>query len=128
MSLLHFRRVERRRTRRAVMCINVLVFGEVEGGEKFRYWTRSVSVSGHGGVVLLEQELEVGQALHVMNEYNGKKATARIVAVRSSKEGQVQASFEFTEGGEKFWSMTFPASGAKPMRRVATGQSGVGSL
>jgi hypothetical protein len=128
MSLLHFRRVERRRTRRALMCINVLVFGEVEGGEKFRYWTRSVSVSGHGGVVLLEQELMVGQTLHVMNEYNGRKATARIVAVRSSKEGQAQASFEFIEGGEKFWSMTFPASGAKPMRRVAGSTGAVGGL
>jgi hypothetical protein len=128
MSLLHFRRVERRRTRRAVMCINVLVFGEIEDGGKFRYWTRSVSVSGHGGVVLLEQELAVGQVLHVMNEYNGKKATARIVAVRSTKEGQVQASFEFIEGGERFWSMTFPAAGARPMRR-ATGSTGaVGGL
>jgi hypothetical protein len=128
MSLLHFRRVERRRTRRAVMCINVLVFGEIDGGEKFRYWTRSVSVSGHGGVILLEQELLVDQVLHVMNEYNGKKATARIVAVRSTQEGHVQAAFEFIEGGERFWSMTFPAAGARPMRRVAGPTGAVGSL
>jgi len=76
-------------------------------------------------VVLLEAALPVGQALHIMNEYTTKKASARIVAVRSTREGQVHASFEFIEGGEKFWSMNFPPSNAKPLRkfvpRVAEG-------
>ena len=125
MSLLHFRRVERRRTARATMCMNLLVYGETAGGEKFKYWTKSLSVSGFGGVVLLEAALPVGQALHIMNEYTTKKASARIVAVRSTREGQVHASFEFIEGGEKFWSMNFPPSNAKPLRkfvpRVAEG-------
>jgi c-di-GMP-binding flagellar brake protein YcgR len=116
MSLLHFRRIERRRTARATMCMNLLVYGENSQGQKFKYWTRSISVSGFGGV-LLEEQLVVGQVFHIVNEYNGRKAQARIVAVRSTKEGQTHASFEFVEGGEKFWSMSFPAPGAKPMRR-----------
>ncbi len=118
MSLLHFRRVERRRTARATMCMNLLVYGETAEGEKFKYWTKSVSVSGFGGVVLLEAILPVGQTLHIMNEYTTKKATARIVAVRSCKDREVHASFEFIEGGEKFWSMNFPPSNAKPLRKV----------
>ena len=117
MALLHYRRIERRRTGRATLCINLLVYGEDASGQKFRYWTRSIGVSGYGGVLLLEAELPVGQSLHVVNEYNGKKASAKIVAVRSAKDGQIQASFEFVEGAEKFWSMTFPPSGAKPLRR-----------
>jgi c-di-GMP-binding flagellar brake protein YcgR len=117
MSLLHFRRVERRRTARATMCMNLLVYGETSDGERFKYWTKSLSVSGYGGVVLLEAALPVGQILQIMNEYTTKKAKARIVAVRSTQEGHVHASFEFMEGGEKFWSMTFPASGAKPLRK-----------
>jgi hypothetical protein len=118
MSLLHFRRVERRRTARAVLCMNLLVFGETAEGEKFRYWTKSVSVSAFGGVVLLEMTLPVGQEFHVMNEYNGKKAKAKVVAVRDARNGQVHASFEFAECVERFWSMTFPAAGAKPLRKV----------
>lgn len=117
MALLHFRRVERRRTARASLCMNLLVYGETGAGEKFRYWTKSVSVSAHGGVLLLEAALTVGQGFQVMNEYNGKKAKGKIVAVRSTREGQVQASFEFAEGGENFWSMSFPAAGARPLRR-----------
>jgi hypothetical protein len=118
MSLLHFRRVERRRTARAVMSMNLLVYGETADGEKFRYWTKSVSVSQYGGVVLLEAALPVGQEFHVVNEYNGKKSKARVVTVRSSKEGLALASFEFAECVERFWSMTFPAAGAKPLRRM----------
>ena len=116
MALLHYRRIERRRTGRASMCINMVVYGQTKTGEKFRYWTRSLGVSCYGGMMLLEAEFPVGQQIHVVNEYNGKKALARIVGVRSSKEGFLE-SFEFVEGGENFWSMTFPPAGAKPLRR-----------
>jgi hypothetical protein len=116
MSLLHFRRIERRRTARATVCMKLLVYGETSQGEKFKYWTRSISVSAHGGV-LLEAQLAVGQEFHVINEHNGKKAIAKIVAVRSTRDGQVHASFEFLENCDRFWSMAFPAAGAKPMRR-----------
>lgn len=118
MSLLHFRRVERRRTARAVVCVKVLVYGETETGKKFRYWTKSVSVSAYGGVVLLEGVLEVGQIISVVNEFSGKKAEGRLVGVRSARDGQVHGSFEFVEGGEGFWGMAFPAAGAKPLRRL----------
>jgi hypothetical protein len=120
MSLLHFRRVERRRTARAVMCMNLLVFGETAQGEKFRYWTKSVSVSQYGGVVLLETELPVGQEFHVLNEFNNKKARAVVRTVKATKDEQFQASFEFAECVERFWSMVFPAAGAKPIRKVAS--------
>jgi hypothetical protein len=117
MSLLHFRRVERRRTARATMSMNLLVYGDNDEGI-FRFWTKSVSVSAYGGVLTMETALSVGQTFQLMNEHNGKKALARIVAVRSVKEGLSQGSFEFVEGGEKFWSMAFPAAGAKPLRRL----------
>jgi hypothetical protein len=119
MSLLHFRRVERRRTARATMCMNLLVHGQNVAGLKFRYCTKSISVSAFGGVVLLEGHLPVGQEFHIANEHNGKTAQARIVSVRSTREGQFHASFEFTECAEKFWGMTFPPAGAKPLRRCA---------
>jgi len=118
MALLHYRRIERRRTTRATMCMNVLVYGENAAGEKFKFWTRTVSVSAHGGVVLLDEALGVGQGIQLMNEYNAKKAVGRIVSVKNARDARIQAAFEFVEGGEKFWSMAFPAAGAKPLRRL----------
>jgi c-di-GMP-binding flagellar brake protein YcgR len=117
MSLLHFRRVERRRTARATMCMNLIVHGENAAGAKFRYWTKSISVSANGGVVVLEAALSIGHEFHIINEHNNKKAKAKIVGIRSTREGQFHGSFEFTECAEKFWSMTFPQAGARPLRR-----------
>ena len=118
MSLLHYRRIERRRTARVPISINVLVYGEREAGEKFKYWTRTVSVSGYGGAMVLEEALEVGQKFELMNEYNNRKAQAKIVSVKNLRDGQAHAAFEFVEGGERFWSMVFPAAGAKPLRKL----------
>jgi hypothetical protein len=113
---IHFRSIERRRTARAVMCMNVLAYGETDG-EKFKFWTRTISVSRHGGALELSQPLKPGQLFELMNEYNLKKAWARIVSLRHGRKGQVTAAFEFVNGGESFWSMAFPAAGARPLRR-----------
>lgn len=119
MSILHFRSIERRRTARVAMCMNVLAYGETGEGEKFKFWTRTTSVSAHGGVLVLEAALGVGQQFQLMNEYNLRKASARVVALRRGREGQVNAAFEFVHGGERFWSMSFPPAGARPLRRSA---------
>lgn len=118
MSLLHYRRVERRRTARASVCMQVLVCEETGAEQKFKFWTRTVSVSAHGGVLLLEVPLEVGQRFQLMNEFNMKTARARIVSVRDVGEKQAHAAFELMANGENFWSMVFPAPGAKPLRRL----------
>jgi hypothetical protein len=114
---IHFRSIERRRTARVVLCTNVLAQGEMKDGDKFRFWTRTTSVSGHGGALELETPLPEGQIFELMNEYNLRKASARIVSVRRGKKGPFSAAFEFIRGGESFWSMAFPPAGAKPLRR-----------
>jgi len=119
MSNLHFRSIERRRTARAAMCMNVLAYGERPKGDKFRYWTHTVSVSAHGGVLVEDGTLATGQRFRLMNEYNRKKAECKVVALRRGRDGMGNIAFEFVEGGENFWSMTFPASGAKPLRRMS---------
>jgi len=40
------------------------------------------------------------------------------VSMRRGRDGAGNIAFEFVDGGENFWSMTFPASGAKPLRRI----------
>ena len=124
MSILHFRSIERRRTARVAMCMDVLAYGEDAQGENFKFWTRTLSVSAHGGVLVLAATLEVGQQFHLMNEYNLRKASARIVALRRGREGQVYGSFEFVHGGDRFWSMVFPAAGARPLRKIVPGSLG----
>jgi len=123
MSIPHFRSIERRRTLRAALTMNVLAFGEKAEGDKFKYWTHTLCVSAYGGLLVEDGKLAAGQRFHLINEYNRKKAECKVVSTRWIEDGVGNVAFEFVAGGENFWSMTFPASGAKPLRRAPGNRS-----
>jgi hypothetical protein len=101
------------------MSMNVMASGERANGETFKFWTKTVSVSQYGGVLMAEKYLQEGERVQLTNEFNRKKALGRIISVRKERDGHYCAAFEFVQGEENFWSMVFPRAGAKPMRRVA---------
>jgi len=119
MPTLHFRRVERRRTSRVAVFAELSVQGYTENNEKFRVQTRSLSVSGHGGMIMLEAELAVGQMLLITNEHSGQKTECKVVSVRSESNGKRIVAFEFLSPDTNFWKISFPAQGARPLRRTA---------
>jgi hypothetical protein len=118
MAILHCRSIERRRSARAVVTIQMVVTGLDEEKHKFQFLTKTVSVSANGGVILLDTPLPVGQKFHMVNEFNKRKAACRIVSVRSGKDAKLLGAFELLCAEGNFWSMKFPAAGAKPIKRV----------
>src|SRR5690348_17494546 len=82
MSTLHFRRVERRRTPRVSVFADLVVQGISEQNQKFKIRTRSLCVSGHGGVTVLDVPVPVGQALFLVNDNSSEKAECKVVSVR----------------------------------------------
>ena len=123
MAIMHCRSIERRRTARAVVSIEMKVTGLGESQVPFKFSTRTVSVSQHGGVIVLEAPLPVGQKFELLNEFNRRTATCRIVSVRASKDGKLQGAFELHCPEGNFWSMSFPAAGARPIKRVFVAKS-----
>lgn len=123
MAIMHCRSIERRRTARAVVSIQMEVRGLSETDVPFKFSTRTVSVSQHGGVILLEAPLPVGQQFQMVNEFNNRKAICRVVSVRLGKDGKLHGAFELHCPEGNFWSMTFPAAGARPMKRVFVAKS-----
>ena len=119
MSSLHFRRVERRRTPRVAVFVDLIVQGVTEDNERFKVQTRSLSVSGHGGLTVLDAPVAVGQTLLLVNENSRQKAECKVVSRRPGGDGKTIVAFEFVSPNANFWKMTFPASGAKPLRRIA---------
>lgn len=117
MSTLHFRRVERRRTTRVAVFADLTIQGFNESNEKFKIQTRSLSVSGHGGLTVLDAAVTVGQKLFLANEISKQKAECKVVSVRAGSDGKNLVAFEFTSPQPNFWKITFPASGTKPFRR-----------
>ncbi len=123
MAIMHCRSIERRRTARAVVSMQMEVTGVGESDAPFKFSTRTISVSQHGGVILLESPLPVGHRFELLNEFNNRKATCRIVSVRMHKDGKLHGAFELHCPEGNFWSMSFPKAGARPMKRVFVAKS-----
>ncbi len=117
MSTLHFRRVDRRRTARVSVFADLTVQGFTLTNAKFKLHTRSLSVSGHGGLTVLDAEVAIGQKLLVTNENSGQIAECKIISLRAGGDGKNIVAFEFVSPYADFWKMHFPASGTKPLRR-----------
>ena len=118
MTTLHFRRVERRRTARIAILVDLIVQGEPQDEQKVRTRTRTLSVSRHGGSMPLEVTVNMGQTLLLTNDFSGEKTECRVVAIRTGRDGKTTVAFEFTSNDVNFWKMTFPNAGVKPLRRV----------
>jgi hypothetical protein len=117
MSLLHFRTKERRRTLRVNLTVPLAVHGEMDG-EKFCIHTHSQSISQHGGMMEFNGPVALGQVLKLVNENSNRKAEARVVSVQRKKDGKTYIGVEFSSSEVNFWHMTFPMSGARPIRKI----------
>jgi hypothetical protein len=118
MSLLHFRCKERRRTQRVSLTVPLAVHGQDDGGERFCVHTNSVSVSQHGASFELQQVVVIGQVLKLVNESSSRKVECHVVNLSRRRDGKLYVGVEFTATECNFWNMTFPISGAKPMRKT----------
>ena len=119
MGIVHFRRIERRRTARVALCVDLVVQGETQSHGTFKVAARTLSVSGHGGMMVLEPEVTLGQKLTLTNTNAGLKAECKVVSTKTTRDGKKNVAFEFTSGELNFWKMWFPVAGAKPARRTA---------
>jgi hypothetical protein len=119
MGTLHFRRIERRRTARVALRVDLIVQGETENNGMFKAEARTLSVSGHGGMMVLEPEVTIGQKLVLLNANSGQMAECKVVSAKTAGDGKRNVAFEFTSAEINFWKMCFPAPGAKPIRKTA---------
>jgi len=119
MGILHFRRIERRRTARVALCVDLIVHGKTEDNGMFKAEARTLSVSGHGGMMVLDPEVTIGQKLMLLNMNSGQKAECTVVSAKTAGDGKRKVAFEFTSAEINFWKMCFPAAGAKPIRQTA---------
>ena len=117
MGNLHFRRVERRRTARVALCVELIVLGSTESDGTFKVEARTLTVSGYGGMMVMDSEVAMGQKLMLINVSSGQKAECKVVGMTMARDGKRQIAFEFTSAELNFWKMCFPAAGAKPLRR-----------
>ncbi len=71
---------------------------------------KATKLNKHGAAVQLSRELLVGSVVSVNNK-NGAKLSARVVAQLAAQEGVCTYAIEFVEQGERaetFWGIIFP--------------------
>jgi chemotaxis receptor (MCP) glutamine deamidase CheD len=99
--------------------VDLIVHGKTENNGMFRAEARTLSVSGHGGMMVLDPEVTIGQKLMLLNMNSGQKAECTVVSAKTAGDGKRKVAFEFTSAEINFWKMCFPAAGAKPIRQTA---------
>jgi hypothetical protein len=122
MGVLHFRYRERRRTLRVAMALPVVVHGQNDAGVKFCVRATTRSINQQGALLTMDELVEPGQALLVVNENTSRSTEARVAHVRKERDGKLFVGLEFINPEVNFWMMTFPLPGARPLRRSAGGK------
>jgi hypothetical protein len=118
MALLHFRCNERRRTVRVMLTVPLRVHGMNLDGNVFSVQTRSHTVSLHGASIELEYVVSLGDVLLLENRVTHESVEGKVVTIRRSRDGKTYVGLEFLDKEVNFWHMSFPAPGARPMRRM----------
>src|SRR5215472_1225721 len=94
MRTLHFRSVERRRTVRVTLCAELIVQGSTENNGTFKVKARTLSVSRHGGMMVMDPEVATGQKLVLINMNCRQKAECQVVATKTARDGKRHISFK----------------------------------
>src|SRR5436853_7898741 len=97
MATLHCRNGERRRTVRVSVFVDLTVQGIDGQNQRFKTRTSSLSVSGHGGLTVLDVSVSVGQTLILGNEHSKQKAECRVVSLRPVSRGKTIVSLVVLE-------------------------------
>ncbi len=118
MGVLHFRYRERRRTLRVTLTVPVIVHGANEQGEKFCVRGTTRSLNQQGAQLVLDEPVVAGQDLLLVNENTNRSVESRVVYVKKERDGHLYVGVEFVNPETNFWKMTFPAPGARPLRRA----------
>jgi|SRR5580700_3974767 len=123
MGVLHFRYRERRRTLRVAMALPIVVHGQNDAGEKFCVRAITRSINKQGALLTMDEMVELGQPLLIVNENTSRSTEARVAHVRRERDGKLFVGLEFVNPEVNFWMMTFPLPGARPLRRGAGSKS-----
>ncbi len=102
--------IAKRRSNRMALHASVGLAGEDRQKSPFTTPAKATKLNKHGAAVQLSRELLVGSVVSVNNK-QGTKLSARVVAQLAKLEGVSTYAIEFVEQDERaetFWGITFP--------------------
>jgi hypothetical protein len=98
----------RRRSERVVLCMILIVLAEDEERRQIQEQAQSQVVNAHGGLLVMNSHLHVGQSFLLTNPKNGVEMSCRVVRSEDSDSEHYRTAFEFDRPAPNFWPVVFP--------------------
>ena len=96
-----------RRSSRVFTRIPVQARGKNLQGQKFRVKSLTIVINAHGGLLYLDQELELGADIVLINPATEEEQECRIVYLGDTPEKGVRVGVEFLSPSPHFWGVEF---------------------
>ncbi|HEV2297862.1 MAG TPA: PilZ domain-containing protein [Candidatus Acidoferrales bacterium] len=97
----------RRRSSRVFTRIPVKVRGVNTDGEKFRESCQTIVVNSHGGLLYLNQDVELGSQVLLINPVSEEEQECRVVYLGDTSDKGTRIGVEFLSPAPHFWGVEF---------------------
>jgi len=98
---------EERRSPRLELFVPVLVYGYANDDTPFHDTTRTLSVSTHGALVILDAAVQRGQPILLANCKTEAEEECRVVYVGPESDGKRTVGIAFRRSAVSFWGLTY---------------------
>lgn len=96
-----------RRSSRVFTRISVQAKGHAVDGRKFRENSQTIVINAHGGLLYLQESLEVGADLVLVNPITDEEEQCRVVYVGDTSDKGTRVGVEFLTPNPQFWGVAF---------------------
>jgi hypothetical protein len=110
-----------RRSTRVFMRVRVVVAGKNADSRRFREACETIVINAHGGLMYLNQPLDMNAMLVVTNPFTQEEQESRIVFLGEATEKGQRVGVEFLTPAPHFWGVDFvPQDWPAPPASVRT--------
>jgi hypothetical protein len=96
-----------RRSSRVFTRIPVRASGKNTDGKKFREHTQTIVINAHGGLLYLQEPLEMGADVVLINPVTEEEQECRVVYVGDTSDKGTRIGVEFLSPSPHFWGVEF---------------------
>ncbi len=96
-----------RRSSRVFTRIPVRAMGKGVDGRKFRENSQTIVINAHGGLLYLQESLQLGAELVLVNPVTEEEQECRVVYLGDTSEKGTRVGVEFLSPSPHFWGVEF---------------------
>jgi hypothetical protein len=97
-----------RRSKRVILDVPLVIRGEAEDKRPFREETFTLTISAHGGLVVLENRVALGQTVVLMNPKTWDEREGTIAFLGPPYAGLATVGIQFAQPAPEFWAINSP--------------------